>query len=58
MDEKDFKKHLTDLVHGHHHPEQHDWAPDSKVQAVEKASRTGAGKPASRTAAKPRRRAK
>jgi hypothetical protein len=27
MDDKDFKKHLQDLVHGHHHPEEHDWAP-------------------------------
>jgi len=25
MDEKDFKKHLRDLAHGHHHPEEHDW---------------------------------
>jgi hypothetical protein len=26
MDEKQFKKHLKDLAHGHHHPEEHDWA--------------------------------
>ena len=26
MDEKQFKKHLADLAHGHHHPEEHDWA--------------------------------
>ena len=25
MDEKEFKKHLADLAHGHHHPEEHDW---------------------------------
>ena len=25
MDEKQFKKHLQDLVHGHHRPEEHDW---------------------------------
>ena len=25
MDEKQFKKHLADLAHGHHHPEEHDW---------------------------------
>jgi hypothetical protein len=24
MDEKEFKKHLRDLVHGHHHPQEHD----------------------------------
>jgi len=26
MDEKDFKKHLRDLAHGHHNPLEHDWA--------------------------------
>jgi hypothetical protein len=26
MDEKSFKKHLQDLVHGHHRPEEHDWS--------------------------------
>ncbi len=25
MDDKDFRKHLADLAHGHHHPEEHDW---------------------------------
>jgi hypothetical protein len=25
MDEKDFKRHLKDLAHGHHHIEEHDW---------------------------------
>lgn len=34
MDEKDFKKHLQDLAHGHHHPEEHDW--DEKAPAAEK----------------------
>jgi hypothetical protein len=29
MDEKDFKKHLADLAHGHHHPEEHDWEPNT-----------------------------
>jgi len=24
MDETAFKKHLKDLAHGHHHPEEHD----------------------------------
>lgn len=35
MDEKDFKKHLRDLAHGHHHPEEHDWsgAAPAKVKA-------------------------
>jgi hypothetical protein len=25
MDAKASKKHLADLVHGHHHPEEHVW---------------------------------
>ena len=25
MNEVEFKRHLKDLVHGHHHPEEHDW---------------------------------
>jgi len=58
MDEKDFKKHLADLVHGHHHPDQHDWSPDSELRTAEKESATSARKPAKRTARKPRRRAK
>jgi hypothetical protein len=31
MDEKDFKKHLQDLAHGHHHPEEHDWSTDGSL---------------------------
>jgi hypothetical protein len=58
MDEKDFKKHLADLVHGHHHPEQHDWSLDSAVRTSKKESGASASKTAKRTARKPRRRAK
>jgi hypothetical protein len=25
MNELEFKHHLKDLVHGHHHPEEHNW---------------------------------
>jgi hypothetical protein len=25
MNELQFKRHLKDLVHGHHHAEEHDW---------------------------------
>ncbi len=40
MDEKDFKKHLKDLAHGHHHPEEHDWdnTPAQKKPAAKKAT--------------------
>lgn len=44
MDEKGFKKHLRDLVHGHHHPEEHDWA-NSTVRKAAK-SEPSASKPA------------
>jgi hypothetical protein len=52
MDEKDFKKHLKDLAHGHHHPEEHDWATESSAGTATKkvASKTAkaakAAKPA------------
>lgn len=49
MDEKDFKKHLKDLAHGHHHPEEHDWATDSNAGTARKkvaAKATKAAKPA------------
>ena len=55
MDEKDFKKHLKDLVHGHHHPEEHDWAPDeAKTTAPAKPSRSGPAKSTAKRRAKPR----
>jgi hypothetical protein len=25
MNDADFRRHLKDLAHGHHHPEEHDW---------------------------------
>ena len=25
MNDLEFKHHLKDLAHGHHHPEEHDW---------------------------------
>ena len=37
MDEKDFKKHLRDLAHGHHHPEEHEW---SDAKPAKKAAAT------------------
>jgi hypothetical protein len=39
MEEEKFKKHVKDLVHGHHHPDEHDWssaAVKAKGNAVEK----------------------
>ena len=69
MDEKKFKKHLADLAHGHHHPEEHDWgegtveitnkparvAPDEPGSIVEPARRKPAGKKTRTAAAKKRR---
>jgi len=39
MDEKDFKKHLQDLAHGHHHPEEHDWVDGAAKPEPVKASK-------------------
>jgi hypothetical protein len=36
MNEEEFKKHLKDLAHGHHHPEEHDW-PESGSAGAKKA---------------------
>ena len=44
MDEKDFKKHLRDLVHGHHHPEEHDWANGRTAGQGGAARKTGNAK--------------
>jgi hypothetical protein len=37
MDDKDFRKHLQDLAHGHHHPEEHDWGSDAPARKSIKA---------------------
>jgi hypothetical protein len=42
MDEKAFKKHLTDLAHGRHHPDEHDWSDDSKTHIAGVAVSTSA----------------
>ena len=44
MDEKDFKKHLRDLAHGHHHPEEHDWATAKPVKKAAATPRKAARK--------------
>jgi hypothetical protein len=51
MDELQFKRHLKDLAHGHHHPEEHDWKnamPVEGTQSTRKAARPkrASGKPA------------
>jgi hypothetical protein len=44
MNELEFKRHLKDLVHGHHHPEEHDWSggvapsPAKKARSAAKPS--------------------
>lgn len=61
MDEKDFKKHLKDLAHGHHHPEEHDWASEpaaSKAAPKRKSAKPAAKRKAARPAVKKRARSK
>ena len=50
MDDKAFRKHLAALVHGHHHPEEHDWAGEGRgkngrtAKPAKKASRGAKGR--------------
>ena len=51
MNELEFKRHLKSLVHGHHHPEEHDW--DARPEGPRKTTAKSIGKrPRSRTASK------
>jgi hypothetical protein len=58
MDEKDFKKHLHDLVHGHYHPEEHDWAPGTDVKKTNQRVNAKRGTSAKSVVRKVKRRAK
>jgi hypothetical protein len=42
MNDTDFKRHLKDLAHGHHHPEEHDW---DRTAAKKAAAPKAAAKP-------------
>jgi hypothetical protein len=44
MNELEFKRHLKDLAHGHHHPEEHDW--------TEQPAHTAKKAPAAKSVAK------
>jgi hypothetical protein len=52
VNEREFKQHLKDLAHGHHHPEEHDWqnAGAAKKKPASQASRGHV--PASRKSSK------
>ena len=52
MDEKTFKKHLADLAHGHHRPEEHDWSPESEIRTVPDPAAATKSKPKRKAAAK------
>ena len=39
MNDAEFKRHLKDLVHGHHHPEEHDW--ETRPETEHKAAKSG-----------------
>jgi hypothetical protein len=58
MDEREFKKHLRDLARGHHHPEEHDWSPESKVRLAGERGNTNIRKPAKSSRRKTSRKAK
>jgi len=44
MDEKDFRKHLADLAHGHHHTEEHDWDEKNMVKVAGNATKRAPAK--------------
>jgi hypothetical protein len=57
MDELAFKRHLRDLAHGHHHPEEHDWgsAPAAgKTKTTPRGGRAKASQPKSKASKKRR----
>jgi len=58
MDNKEFKKHLQDLAHGHHHPEEHDWSPGSNVRKAGESVGANGGKPSKTAVRSKKRRAK
>jgi hypothetical protein len=45
MDEKNFKKHLKDLIRGFHHPEEHDWGTKGGTSRPASPSKPAARKP-------------
>jgi hypothetical protein len=55
MEEKAFKKHLQDLAHGHHHPEEHDWDKPHILPSKETPARKSA--PKRKTTSKSKRKA-
>jgi hypothetical protein len=50
MNDADFKRHLKDLAHGHHHPEEHDWSSTPGATAPRKTatSKAASSKPPTR----------
>jgi hypothetical protein len=44
MTNDEFKKHLKDLAHGHHHPEEHDWGPGGVTGKPPAKARSAAGR--------------
>ena len=46
MDEKQFRKHLADLAHGHHHPEEHDWG-EGTIQKTDEPAKIAPDRPGS-----------
>ncbi|HLK64623.1 MAG TPA: hypothetical protein VKU19_14360 [Bryobacteraceae bacterium] len=54
MNDLEFKRHLKDLAHGHHHPEEHDWdQPPAKPKKVASAKAAASkGRTASKAAKK------
>ena len=44
MNDADLKRHLKDLAHGHHHPEEHDWDQGQRAPSRNAAAPTTTAK--------------
>jgi hypothetical protein len=54
VDDKQFRKHLADLAHGHHHPEEHDWEESPAPVRQPAKGKTGAAAGTAAAAARKR----
>ena len=56
MEELAFKRHLRDLAHGHHHPEEHDWGSATASGGAKAARPTGTAKKSQAKSKSPKKR--
>jgi hypothetical protein len=52
MNDLEFKRHLKDLAHGHHHPEEHDWGRQPPPKTAARVKSANGKRQASRKASR------